>query len=576
MEHPIFVLAYRKLEPAATWDDILMRMEPVSSKPGTGNTVSMRINRILDAFSIIYTWHGTKDWVNPTRDQRRRLALLSDDCRANNTTRGFTPGLIDLSKGEQGGRIPVPKLNGKCEGRGQEWLELHGKRKRKAGKASGPRKHRSKSASITVVDEFEDQPCPEFEIDYIAKYREQYLGGGDGDFDNQSATSDESYVETELYRATGLDNACHHHQELVDLESSNYLPVSSDQIHHTTLDHGGFIDSESSGVHSNMCDQPYPTIEMDSTARHHQEIRSFEDSEGQSYTSSDMIFRNQKYPSSSSSFLDDQHIQANHLDMPIEYHQKHARIPEHEVQPYIMRRMEFQDNVTLPTMPFSDSDIQLDPRLQAFNTQQASDLDLYDTQYQPRFPIIGNQDLAASGIRYDAQSLESNGNLQLFGTAPTAPTNGFEAQPFSPGTDFQSLENQLSAPVNGFAAQPLEPNSSFPAFNDQLETAFLEFLDPRFYETQSNLQSSNNQSASPFEESIHPHVYEPQPRFNIFDNQRFLDPTLNIAETPADLELTGQNSEDNTFPSEGQVHYQKGIQSEFEEAMFDHQNPSYY
>lgn len=120
MEHPLYLLAWRRLEPAANWGDFLVRMENVPSRPAKGNVLSMRISRLSDPFSIVYTWHGTKDWVRPTKDQERRLGKLSAEAQAANSTRGFTPGLISPARGEQGGRIPVPEA-GRSQGRGHKW-----------------------------------------------------------------------------------------------------------------------------------------------------------------------------------------------------------------------------------------------------------------------------------------------------------------------------------------------------------------------------------------------------------------------------------------------------------------------
>ena len=169
-----------------------MRMENLDSRPVSGNTLSMRINRILDHFSIIYTWHGTKDWNNPTYDQKQRLFALSDEARKNNTTRGFTPGLIDPGKGEEGGRIPVPKLNGKCEGRGPTWKSRYGiDEGEEATETARTRKSRSTRSLTTGEDDFTpieidevedvdvywDEPCPDFEIDYLAMFHERYETG---------------------------------------------------------------------------------------------------------------------------------------------------------------------------------------------------------------------------------------------------------------------------------------------------------------------------------------------------------------------------------------------------------------
>lgn len=598
MEHPLFLLAYRKLEPAATWDDLLMRMESLPSKPVSGNTISMRINRILDNFSIVYTWHGTKDWVNPTRDQRRREGLLSDEARANNTTRGFTPGLIDLSKGEKGGRIPLPGINGKCEGRGQAWNSRQGKKT--AFTAAGARNERSTRPLTILVDDFEDQPCPEFEIDYIAKSREE--NPGDRDFDNQSTISDESYP------ATKLDNASQHHRDFVDLESSDYMPILSDQTsltdgtYYAAQSHGECIDLESSDVHSNMCAQPYPTIEMGHAPQHYQEVRNFESSDGQSYTSSDMMFPDQDYQSSSSSVvLEDQHIQVHQLKIPVEHRQQYTEFPDHDVQPYIVRRMDFQDKATLPTMAFPDSSSELDPRLQMFNVQYASDSSLYHTQQKSDFPMIDNQELAASSINSDAQTVEPNENFQLVGNQPTAPTIGFEtqpfepnasfrafgkrpgsplmsfrAQPFNPSAGFQSFGDHSAAPVIGFEAQPLEPKASFEPFNNQPATTFEEFINSHAYETQSNFQSSDNQSTSPLVEYTYHQGYELQSGFNISDNQRLPASSLSVAETPFDLDLVEQNSEDNASTFEKPVDHQEGNASALEKLMSDHENLWYY
>lgn len=43
---------------------------------------------------------------NGARDEA--LTMLSDEQINNNTTRGTTPGLIDPSLGEAGGRVPLP------------------------------------------------------------------------------------------------------------------------------------------------------------------------------------------------------------------------------------------------------------------------------------------------------------------------------------------------------------------------------------------------------------------------------------------------------------------------------------
>ena len=107
-ENPLYILAWRKLEPACTWDDVLMRMANVRSRPINGNVLSMRISRMMDDYMVIFTWRGTKDWIHPTRDQARRLNKLDEEALQKNSTRRFTPGLCYPELGEAGGRVPVP------------------------------------------------------------------------------------------------------------------------------------------------------------------------------------------------------------------------------------------------------------------------------------------------------------------------------------------------------------------------------------------------------------------------------------------------------------------------------------
>ena len=107
-ENPLYILAWRKLEPSCTWEDILMRMANVRTRPINGNVLSMRISRMMDDYMIIFTWRGTKDWTKPSADQRRRLAKLDAQALADNSTRRYTPGLCFPEQGEAGGRVPVP------------------------------------------------------------------------------------------------------------------------------------------------------------------------------------------------------------------------------------------------------------------------------------------------------------------------------------------------------------------------------------------------------------------------------------------------------------------------------------
>ena len=100
MEHPLFFLAWRRLEPAAQWHDILVRMEDGPNKPLKGNTLSMRIGRVMGFFNIIYTWHGRRDWLRPTKHQLKRLEKISDEAKVCPLEDSFKPGISRAYKME--------------------------------------------------------------------------------------------------------------------------------------------------------------------------------------------------------------------------------------------------------------------------------------------------------------------------------------------------------------------------------------------------------------------------------------------------------------------------------------------
>lgn len=89
-----------------------MRMQDPDSRLN-GNVLSMRISRMMDDYTIIFTWRGTCDWNHPTKDQERRLTRLDNEAIEHNSTRRFTPGLMYPELGEAGGRIPLPDLGRK-------------------------------------------------------------------------------------------------------------------------------------------------------------------------------------------------------------------------------------------------------------------------------------------------------------------------------------------------------------------------------------------------------------------------------------------------------------------------------
>ena len=552
-----------------------MRMEYVPSTPIHGNTLSMRISRIADDFWIIFTWHGTKDLVKPSESQLKRLALVSAEGRANNTVRGLAPGLIDPSKGEKGGRIPFPDLKGNCEGRGQTWHSRYGLEK--APRRARTKKNRSTRRLTTAVDESDpievddtgERSYPELEMDYIAKALEAYHNGVD--LENESAMTDG------LYPATEFGYAFQHHEGLADLASADYLSDQmslADGTYFATLNHGEPMDLTSSGGHSNTCDQRYPTIATDHTPQQFQQATHIESSDGQSYTSSDMMFPDQDYQSSSSSvILDDQRVQAHRLKVPIELHQQYANSADDAVQGYSMKGVVFQDKVALPIMAPSDIDFPLDPRLRMLDNQRASGSLLCHVLHESDFPMIDNEDLAAPVIGSKAQPQGPNASLRAFGSPPGPPATGFEAQLFDP--NIASFGDHPAAPV-GLQTEPFEPNADFEPFDSRPVTTFEDSVDHHEYETRSNFRSSDNQSASSFEGYTHPQNYEPQSSSSSFDNQRFRAPNLSVAETPSNHDLIAQNVEDNASAFEEPVNHQEGSRFGFEDSMFDHKDFQYY
>ena len=546
-----------------------MRMEKLVSTPGHGNTLSMRIGRMLDDYLIISTWHGTKDFVKPSEDQLKRLALLSDEARAKNSTRGFTPGLIDPSKGEEGGRIPLPVLKGNCEGRGQTWHTRYGQEE--APRAARTRKHRSTRLLTTTVDESDpvevedtgEQSYPELEIDYVAKAFEAYRDGVD--LENESAMTDG------LYPANEFGYAFQYHEGLADLASANYLSDQmsfADAAYCATQNHGEPIDLTSSRGHSNTCDGPYYTIATDHTPQGSRKIKHFGSSDGQSYTSSDMMFPDRAHqPSSSSVILDDQHVQAHQLEAPIELHQQYANSTDDALQSCSMEGMVFQDKVASPIMAPSDIDFPLDPRLQMFDNQHASDSLMCHDPHESEFPMADDEDPAAPVIGFKAQSQGSNASLRAFGSPLGPPAISFEAQLSDPNIGYFGAHP--AAPVIGLENKSLEPNAGFEPFDSQPMTTFEEFVHPHEYETRSNFRSSDNQLASSFEEYTHPQNYEPHSSFSNFDNQSFRAPNLSVAETPFDLDLMEQDFEE-------PINHQESSRLAFEESMFDHENFRYY
>ncbi|KAI9924456.1 hypothetical protein MW887_007083 [Aspergillus wentii] len=91
---------WMRLDRRITPEDIIDRMNPQAGI--TSDDIEMRRQKFRESFNIA-CWGSQKS----TYDITRKLKEAGID-PALNTTRGLTPGLIDPSKGEAGGRIPLP------------------------------------------------------------------------------------------------------------------------------------------------------------------------------------------------------------------------------------------------------------------------------------------------------------------------------------------------------------------------------------------------------------------------------------------------------------------------------------
>jgi hypothetical protein len=94
--------AWMRLDRRITVQDIIDRVNPKYRLNLTPDDIEMRRQAFREKFYIA-CW-GAKKSVNDIL----RLAKSRGIDPALNTTRGLTPGLIDPSKGEAGGRIPLP------------------------------------------------------------------------------------------------------------------------------------------------------------------------------------------------------------------------------------------------------------------------------------------------------------------------------------------------------------------------------------------------------------------------------------------------------------------------------------
>ncbi|KAL8644729.1 MAG: hypothetical protein Q9210_007107 [Variospora velana] len=127
--------AWRRFEPRARWKDFTMRIHG-PSRPSSHNIIQMHISRNRPKWGLL-CWFAIAlhDEKNGARDEA--LKMLSDEQINNNTTRGTTPGLIDPSLGEAGGRVSLPIMEMGAGGR------LHCKAPRKGSRRSARKKHQA-------------------------------------------------------------------------------------------------------------------------------------------------------------------------------------------------------------------------------------------------------------------------------------------------------------------------------------------------------------------------------------------------------------------------------------------------
>ncbi|KAE8369146.1 hypothetical protein BDV27DRAFT_153412 [Aspergillus caelatus] len=94
--------AWMRLDRRITGQDIIDRVNPRYRSRLTSVDIELRRKAFREKFHVA-CWGAQK-----TINNISRLAISIGIDPASNTTRGLTPGLIDPSKGEAGGRIPLP------------------------------------------------------------------------------------------------------------------------------------------------------------------------------------------------------------------------------------------------------------------------------------------------------------------------------------------------------------------------------------------------------------------------------------------------------------------------------------
>ena len=113
-EHWWRIEAWRRLDPRITYEDISMRQRPkdgvrsAESQRAEHNRLYVRVRSNREAFSIL-NWYPKPNTGLEYTDRIR--ARFSPQQLRDNSSRGVTPGLINLEKGEvPGNRVPIPRI----------------------------------------------------------------------------------------------------------------------------------------------------------------------------------------------------------------------------------------------------------------------------------------------------------------------------------------------------------------------------------------------------------------------------------------------------------------------------------
>ena len=106
-EHPLIIEAWFRLDPRIAWEDITMRMQR-HGRPKQ-NSLNMHLCRTWRPQYTMLSWRFLGHLLM-SRPCREIWDALSPAQKANNTTRGSTPGLINPAMGLQSPAVPLPDM----------------------------------------------------------------------------------------------------------------------------------------------------------------------------------------------------------------------------------------------------------------------------------------------------------------------------------------------------------------------------------------------------------------------------------------------------------------------------------